>query len=45
VSRRRMIAGLVAVFVVVAIVILIAPSLSVPSVMDIYGCQEMFSHY
>ena len=44
-SRKRIIAGLLAVFLVLAIVILIAPSVSIPSVMDIYGCEEMFSHF
>ena len=44
-SRRGMIAGLLSVLLVLAIIILIAPSLSIPSVMDIYGCRETFSQY
>jgi len=45
VLRRRTIAGLVCVFLIVVILALIAPSVSIPSVMDIYGCEETFSHY
>jgi len=45
VLRRRTIAGLVAVSLLLGIIILIALSVSIPSVMDIYGCEETFSHY
>ncbi len=44
-SRRKLIAGVVSFFLVLVILAFIAPSLSIPSVMDIYGCREMFSHY
>ena len=44
-ARKNLIAGFLFILLPLAIVTLIARSLSIPSVMDIYGCKEMFSQY
>jgi len=45
VTRKKLIAGLLLIFLALAIVTLIARSPSIPSVMDIYACEETFSQY
>jgi hypothetical protein len=45
VTRKKLIAGLLLIILALAIVTLIARSPSIPSVMDIYGCKEVFSQY
>lgn len=44
-ARKKLIAGFLFILLALAIVTPIARSLSIPSVMDIYGCKEMFSRY
>lgn len=44
-TRKKLIAGLLFILLALAIVTPIARSLFIPSVMDIYGCKEMFSQY
>lgn len=43
--RRKRIAAFFLVCLVLVMVAAVAGSLTIPSVMDIYGCQEMFSQY
>lgn len=44
-TRRKLFVGFLCILLALAIVIVIARSLFIPSVMDIYGCEEMFSRY
>jgi hypothetical protein len=45
VTRKKLIAGFLSILLALAIVTMIARSLFIPSVMDIYGCEEMFSRF
>jgi len=45
VARKKLIVGSLCILLAAAVVAVIVRSVSVPSVMDIYGCEEMFSQY